>query len=258
MASFPSDVMRPLHAAVLFLSAYTTSGQEPLKILRTAPTDEAAPTSVVTVTFDRPVAGSLDRTVDPKSILTIAPAVKGRLEWRDPVTIRFTPAAPLASNIEYTVTIASTFAAMDGSRLEAPYRFTFHVRGPRLLTGSPVSRQRHPKFITPTTRFELLYSAPVDLDRLGTTAHLEFNESCAGRRLIRLKPVDQRAITSKDSWEYKEAGGYQRDRSTDSLRRVVSLTPEAPLPGACTGELVAQSILDAEGTSAFVRWDFQT
>src|SRR5438309_10651930 len=104
--------MRPLHAAVLLLSAYTTSGQEPLKILRTAPTDEAAPTSVVAVTFDRPVAGSLDRTVDPKAIFTITPAVPGRLEWRDPVTIRLTPAAPLASNIEYTVTVANTFAAM--------------------------------------------------------------------------------------------------------------------------------------------------
>src|SRR5712691_8403889 len=258
MASFPSDVMRPLHAAVLFLSAYTTSGQEPLKILRTAPTDEAAPTSVVTVTFDRPVAGSLDRTVDPKSILTIAPAVKGRLEWRDPVTIRFTPSAPLAANTQYTVTVAGTFAAMDGSRLERPYRFTFRVRGPRLLTGSPVSGNRHPKFVTPATRFELVYSAPADLERLAATAHLEFSGSCAGRRLIPLKPAGQRPITSKDSWEYKEAGGYQRDRLADSLRRVVSLTAEAPLPTACAGELVAQSILDAEGTSAYVRWPFQT
>src|SRR5207247_9439729 len=125
------DVMRSLHAAVLFLSAYATSGPEPLKVLRTAPADEAAPTSVVSVTFDRPVAGSLDRTVDPKAIFTIAPAVKGRLEWRDPVTIRFTPAAPLASGIEYTVTVASTFAAMHRSPLEAPYPFPVRVRGPR-------------------------------------------------------------------------------------------------------------------------------
>ncbi len=250
--------MRPPYAALLFLSAYTTSGPEPLRVLRTAPVDDAAPTSVVTVTFDRPVAGSLDRTVDPKAIFTITPALKGRLEWRDPVTIRFTPVAPLASNSEYTVTVANTFAAMDGSRLEGPYHFTFRVRGPRLLAGSPVSGNRHPKFVTPATRFELVYSAPADLERLAAITHVEFNGSCAGRRVIRLKPVDQRAITSKDSWEYKEAGGYQRDRTTDSLRRVVSLMPEAPLPPACAGALVAQSILDAEGTSAYVRWDFQT
>src|SRR6266550_6251841 len=144
--------MRPLYAVALLLSTYAASRQEPLKVLRTTPADEAAPTSVVTITFDRPVAGSLDRTVDPKAIFTITPAVQGRLEWRDPVTIRFTPAAPLASNIEYTVSVASTFAAMDGSRLEAPYRFTFRVRGPRLLTGSPVSANRHPRFVTPATR----------------------------------------------------------------------------------------------------------
>src|ERR1041385_3752740 len=250
--------MRPLPAAVLFLSAYTMSGQEPLKILRSTPADDAAPTSVVTVTFDRPVAGSLDRTVDPNAIFTIAPAVKGRLEWRDPVTIRFTPAAPLASGVEYTVTVAGPFAAMDGSRLEAPYRFTFRVRGPRLLAGSPVRPNRPPKFGAPSTRFELVYSAPAELERLAATTHLEFNGSCAGRTLIRLKPVDQRPITSKDSWAYKEAGGYQRDRSADSLRRVVSLIPDAPLPRACAGELLAQSVLDAEGTSAFVRWGFQT
>ena len=240
--------MRPPYVALLFLSAYTTSGPEPLRVLRTAPVDDAAPTSVVTVTFDRPVAGSLDRTVDPKAIFTITPALKGRLDWRDPVTIRFTPAAPLASNSEYTVTVANTFAAMDGSRLEGPYHFTFRVRGPRLLAGSPVSGNRHPRFVTPATRFELVYSAPADLERLAAASHVEFNESCAGRRVIRLKPVDQRAITSKDSWEYKEAGGYQRDRTTDSLRRVVSLTPEAPLPPACAA--ISRSFTSWPGSSA--------
>src|SRR5207245_790097 len=108
--------MRPLHAAVLFLSASTTSGPEPLKILRTAPADAATPTSVAPAACARPVAASRARPGAPRAIFTIAPAVKGRLEWRDPVTVRFTPAAPLASSVEYTVTVASTFAAMDGSR----------------------------------------------------------------------------------------------------------------------------------------------
>src|SRR2546427_7286619 len=100
--------MRPLHAAVLFLSAYTTSGPEPLKVLRTAPSDEAAPTSVVAVTFDRPVAGSLDRTVDPKAIFTITPAVQGRLEWRGSEDHPPTPPAPPASHIQLTVPPANT------------------------------------------------------------------------------------------------------------------------------------------------------
>src|SRR5256885_6542739 len=112
--------MRPLHAAVLLLSAYTTSGQEPLKILRTAPSDEAAPTSVVTVTFDRPVAGSLERTVDPKAIFTITPAVQGRLEWRGPGTGRPPPPPPPPPDKEYTPTVAHTVAATGGSPAGLP------------------------------------------------------------------------------------------------------------------------------------------
>ena len=46
-----------------------------LAVLRVTPAGEASPTATITVTFDRPVAGSLDRTVDPRAILAIAPAV---------------------------------------------------------------------------------------------------------------------------------------------------------------------------------------
>ena len=98
-----------------------------LRVLRVVPSGEASPTTAVTVTFDRPVAGSLDRTVDPRAVFTIAPAVAGTVDWRDPVTIRFRPAAPLAPNASYTVTVANNFAAMDGSRLREPYAFTFRV-----------------------------------------------------------------------------------------------------------------------------------
>src|SRR5262245_13397901 len=82
-----------------------------LHVLRSSPAATAAPTDVVSVTFDRPVAGSLDATVDPRSIFSIQPLVTGALEWRDPITLRFTPGAPLTANATYTVTIANTFQA---------------------------------------------------------------------------------------------------------------------------------------------------
>ena len=47
-----------------------------------------------TVTFDRPVAGGLDQTVDAAALFSIDPAVEGRAEWRDPVTLRFIPERP--------------------------------------------------------------------------------------------------------------------------------------------------------------------
>src|SRR4051812_20837339 len=60
----------------------------PLRVIRTAPAKTATPIAEINVTFDRPVAGSLDRTVDPRTILSVEPAIAGRVEWRDPVTIR--------------------------------------------------------------------------------------------------------------------------------------------------------------------------
>src|SRR6266498_4892548 len=115
--------MRALHAfTTIAIGSLAVSGPTPLRVLRVTPADTASATAVVSVTFDRPVAGSLDATVDPKSIFTIAPQVAGRLEWRDPITLRFTPAAPLNPATAYTVTVSNTFAAMDGSKLDAPYR----------------------------------------------------------------------------------------------------------------------------------------
>ncbi|MBA3497935.1 MAG: Ig-like domain-containing protein, partial [Gemmatimonadales bacterium] len=74
-----------------------------------------------------------DRSVDPRAVFAIAPAVPGTVDWRDPVTLRFRPAAPLTPNTTYTVTVADRFTAMDGSRLREPHVFTFRVRGPRVL-----------------------------------------------------------------------------------------------------------------------------
>ena len=45
-----------------------------LRVLRVVPAGEASPTAAVTITFDRPVAGSLDRTVEPGAIFRIEPA----------------------------------------------------------------------------------------------------------------------------------------------------------------------------------------
>ncbi|HEV8264984.1 MAG TPA: Ig-like domain-containing protein [Gemmatimonadales bacterium] len=124
-------------AATLAVGGLAVSAPTPLRVLRFTPSGRAPATTVVTVTFDRPVAGSLDATVDAQRIFAIAPAVPGRVEWRDPITLRFTPAAPLTPSTEYVVTVANAFTAMDGSRLNEPYRFTFRVHGAVPLTGSP-------------------------------------------------------------------------------------------------------------------------
>jgi len=250
--------MRAVSAVVtLAISSLVVSSSTPLRVLRVTPTDRAAATTIVAVTFDRPVAGSLDASVDPKRIFTITPAVAGRAEWRDPITLRFTPAAPLSPATEYTVTVGNDFAAMDGSRLEKPYSFTFRVHGTIPLAGTPAGPNEQGRFLKPDAQFEVIWSTPVDLGDVSKRVYIQFDPACPVL-VVRLKAVSQRPIKDDDSWRYREAGGWQRDRGGDALRRVVRLTPITPLPKGCHGSLVVPSELDPEGTSPYQRWRLAT
>ncbi len=244
--------------AVLLAAVYAGAPPPALQVLRVSPSGDASPASTITVTFDRPVAGSLDRTVDPAAIFKIEPAVPGKLGWRDPVTLRLSPAAPLQPGTSYTVTIATGFQAMDGSRLREPYRFSFRVSGPKVLTGLPVSAGDHPRFLAPDARFEVVFSAPVDSTVASAAAYLDFPATCNTSGIIRLIAKGQRPIGEKDPWQYREAGGYERDRGADALRRVVELKPERRLPYGCGGDMVVRSTIDEEGTSPYLRWPFRT
>ncbi|MFN2567116.1 MAG: MG2 domain-containing protein [Gemmatimonadaceae bacterium] len=254
---------RALALATLLVAALPavalTQAPAPLRVVRVTPSGDASPLAAISVTFDRPVAGSLDRIVDPATILRVEPAVAGKAEWRDPMTIRLNPAAALAPGAQYTVTVANNFRAMDGSALAEPHRFTFRARGPMLLAGLPVNvegeRARH---VAPNQRFQLVYSAPVDLAKLSAAAYLEFGAACGGERIVRLTATAQRRIRDDDDYRLRGAGGWRRDHSLDSLRRVVQLTPQAALSRGCAGELVAPAVLEDQPSREQARWGFDT
>src|SRR5438445_12642 len=84
-------------AALLLTLGTVVVSVEPLRVLRVSPDREGEATDAITVTFDRPIASGLDASVDPRLIFSIEPRVEGRVEWRDPVTIRFAPVAALAA-----------------------------------------------------------------------------------------------------------------------------------------------------------------
>ncbi|HZH40666.1 MAG TPA: Ig-like domain-containing protein, partial [Gemmatimonadales bacterium] len=251
-------------AAAVSLAGFATVPSPQLGVLRSSPADGADPTAIVSVAFDRPVAGQLDGTVDPKSIFSISPVVPGLVEWQDPITIRFTPSAPFAAGRTYTVTVANTFQAMDGSRLAEPYRYSFRVSGPRVLSGQPAGPGLNPPYLKPDAVFELVISTPVDLDVLSRLVYLELARTCggagagagAGAPIVRLKPVTARPITDKDVWNLREAGGWQRNRGADPLRRVVRLVPEHPLPLACDGWVIVPASIDSTSTTPGQRWPF--
>jgi uncharacterized protein YfaS (alpha-2-macroglobulin family) len=246
--------MTPTRPALLAIGAiaYLLAPRTPLRVLRASPADAADPSARILVTFDRPVAGSLERTVDPEKVLHVTPAIDGTVEWRDPVTVVITPRALLEPNARYTVTVTTDFEAMDGSSLARPYTFSFHVRGPQLIAGSPADGRRRARFLTPTTRFELVYTSPVDLALLSATANLRLGAECSGERTVRLRAESQRHVTKDDPYSYRTGR-----EAIDSLRRVVRLVPERELPLACSGDLRAPKEL-AEGRNAVVAWQFST
>ena len=259
-------MLRPALLGLALVAAGVAADRAPdLRILRALPQGDAGPLAVITVSFDRPIAASLEGvTADPTKILHIVPMVSGLAEWRDPVTLQFTPSAPLAAGTSYHVTIDTGFRAMDGARLAAPYSFDFRIRGPQLLAGIPAGPGRYGSNVTsllvaPSDSFYLVIGRGISPALIGRMTWFETDRSCAtGRQVIRSRFITTRAIDAKDRWEFREAGGYERDRRADSLRRVVVIQPATPLPLNCSIGLVAPPFFDDDGAELPGRYPFNT
>lgn len=234
------------------------AAQDTLRVLRHTPGDSAAPTSIVTISFDRPIAGAPDKAPSPARLFHIAPNIPGTLEWRDPITIRFTPATPLEPGARYTVTIDTAVRASDGARLGEPYRFTFRVRGPRLLARSidPYATQ-YADTLAPNAHVSLLFSAPVDLDRLQRGVRLEVT-GCPTATTIVFNAVRQRPLQKSDPDNFNWASGYPRDSISNAFRRVVELEPLAPVPVECAGKLVIPTMVDDSSFGREERYSVRT
>src|SRR5262245_19892422 len=221
----------------------------PLGVLRVYPRDGADPRAQVTITFDRPVAGDLDSTVVAARIFRMEPAVAGRVEWRDPVTLRFVPAKPLASGTTYRVTIANDFAAMDGSRLDRPYTFAFRVQPPEVTWGDPIrppDRFANQSVDTirnitarPTLRLQLS-APPADPQLVAALTFIAVFSRCGGARigLDLVRVIAPRGDTLRN------------------LTRTVELTPQAPLPLNCAASLMVPRHMDRAAQPS--PWPFRT
>ncbi|MEJ7813370.1 MAG: MG2 domain-containing protein, partial [Gemmatimonadaceae bacterium] len=216
----------------------------PLRVLRTLPSGDAAPTAAITVIFDRPVAPALERTMNPAQVVRIEPAVAGRYEWRDPITIRFRPTQAMRAGERYTVTVAGAVRGVDGSTLAAPHRFTFRVRGPELLGMSVAGEGNRGRYLGAAPRFVFVYSAPVDLPAFAAAVKLAPSGACAGLAPVTMRALEQRRTTERDSIASYYGSWYGRrgaraDPRLDSLRRRIELAPAAALPPGCDVTLTA-------------------
>ena len=107
-------------AALPLLTPLTSlPGQDPIRVVRHAPVDTARSGDVITISFDRPVVGSLERTPDPSRVVRIDPSLDATIQWRAPTTLRIIPSQPLAPARRYRFRISNEFTAIDrtsGSR----------------------------------------------------------------------------------------------------------------------------------------------
>ncbi|MEA4824954.1 MAG: Ig-like domain-containing protein [Clostridiaceae bacterium] len=93
-----------------------------LSVVNTIPANLSSGFSLDTgieITFSLPVS-------DADACFSISPAVDGRFEY-DGHTMIFIPAAPLAANTVYTVTLQAGLPSQTGSALESDYSFSFRT-----------------------------------------------------------------------------------------------------------------------------------
>ncbi len=222
------------------------AAQHPLRVLEFRPGASAAPGDVFTITFDRPVAGMIEQTFDPARVVTIVPDIPLRVEWRDPATIRVAPLTLLSAGREYVLQVDTTFAAVDGARLDAPAQFRIRVHGPRLMASIPrFVAARDAPTLTPDGQLRFAYSAPIDSAAFGRVVRVEITrDGDCSAAAIPFRVISQRLPTDADYWVPRS---YPRDSVRDRFLRVVEMRPEVPLPDGCTGEISLPSLdsLDA-------------
>jgi alpha-2-macroglobulin len=95
--------------------------------------------SDITVIFDRPVipllmSTEMDELPNP---LEISPAVEGTGEWINTSMYIFTPDEPLQGGVSYIVSVSDTLEAVDGSKLETAYIWTFITSPPEITSIDP-------------------------------------------------------------------------------------------------------------------------
>jgi hypothetical protein len=206
---------------LLATAALASDAPAPLRVIRVTPTDAATPSPVITVPLDRPVAGSLDRSVDPRSVLTLQPALAGTWDWRDPVSVRFLPASPLPAGVSIEAMVRAGFSAMDGSTLSAPHQGSFRVRGPKRLGGLPAGPDQTARSLPPEARFQLVTPLPPGVpwqfvpSPIATYGSFELLEArgCQGRSFCPTGPIELR-LRAFGTTGYRPSVSYGDGRTT--------------------------------------------
>ena len=241
-------------AAALGTVVLGTSSSQDLRVLRTAPDSPADRNGSVLITFDRPVAGDLERSVDPAEYFRIAPPVSGEARWRDPVTLVFEPDSVLPHETTFVVTVLAGLEAVDGSRLRSAHTFEFTTALAKVLDGFPVGPYNTPEHLEVQPVFQLAVDSPVEGDWVAARTSVQTEARCGGQvfgfDLVSVRDVD--AEDERRMYRLRRRAGPGAAEG----RRIVELRPERPLPGGCTADL--RLPLEYRDQADRTTWRFKT
>ena len=207
-----------------------------MRVLRLDPIRVAQPRDSVVITFDRPVAPKLDRSVDPRRAVRISPAVPTRAYWRDPSTLVIAFERPWPYGAEFRVDFVRTLRSADGHALKAGQGLAIPVRGPMMLAVWP-SLRADGRVATVQRPRVVLEAAPPLLSLVGRSWLVPFR--CGWQRDS--IPLTPESITPLDT---AQARGFGASRGgLDSLRRVVQFSADRELPRACSFIVSLPSVL---------------
>lgn len=241
-------------ALTLLLGAPPLLAQATLHVRQVLPDKDLRPSSSITVTFSRPMAGTLERLRDPSTIVRFVPALSARVEWRDPGTLRIIPNEPLPPGTSFSLHIDS-LTAPDGARLESPWTHVLRVRPPAVVGSDP---RLHPNFRTllqPNGRILLRMSGTIDSAVMARGARLEPSPStvCGARAPSLSFHVAVREPRSTDPWTLTYGNGaVSRDSIERRFDRVAELTPLMRPVEGCEYDVVLR--LPDEGAYTDIRY----
>lgn len=186
--------------AVLLVLAPALAAQDTLRVRQILPAGELRPASVITVTFNRPLAGTLERLRDPATVVRLVPMIAARFEWRDPATIRVIPVAPLPPGSSLSITI-DTLTSADGARLTTSWSHAFTVRSPAVVRTFPPLGVNQRPMLDPSGRILLRLSGEIDTLEFARTA-----------RLVASSPSGCRALDTASIDAYLSPEALESDR----------------------------------------------
>ena len=169
----------------------------------------------------------LDASIAPDSLLTITPEKPHRAYWRDPSTLVAEFDTFWAPGSSYEVRLAPRTRAAGEGPLATHAPWLVRVQMPRLLEAMPVGatyeeHNEDPRVADPSAHVNLVFSNAVSAQML--EGRIWFvGKACTPRDSVRLEVLKIRPLAERDFYYLKEAGGYDRDRRLDSLRRVVEV-----------------------------------